>query len=349
MLAVCACGGPTTSDPVGFVADAGGARPDSGTVGNDDGGSTDGGAPLPDAGASDAGVPDAGVPDTGIPDSGVADAGSTGPVDAGSWRTSLANCWTDATCPRLLSVAHGGAWTSSLPYDSNGALAAAYALGLDGVKIDVRVTADNVPVVAHSSPIELFESLDCYGKSIESMTAAQVTACHRVPSTSEKFQRLDEVLQYLRGKLVVQLCVKKPADFGRTIAEIHSQGAEDFAFIEVNTSDLPAIPSLPGAATVWYLVNVGGNLAEVDTVIAMNFSRAFMVEFDPSVSLGNVVATKLHPAGKRSFTYDNAASPTVAQLRARFDQGFEAVSAQSAANLVQARQQANQARAVSPP
>ena len=305
-----------------------------------------------DAGPADAGPADAGPTDAGPVDAGPTDAGPTdaGPTDAGTWRTSLANCWTDVNCPRVMAVAHGGAWSASVPYDSNAALVAAYALGIDGVKIDVRVTADNVPVIAHSSPIELFESIDCYNKKIENMTAAQVTACHRVPSTTEKFQRLDDVLNYLRGKMVVQLCVKRSVDYARTIAEVHALGAEDFAFLEISTPELQTlIPTITGSSTVWYLINVASTPAEVDTIIALNNPRAFMVEFDPTVQLGSIVSAKLHPAGKRSFTYDNAASPSVAQLKAHFDNGFEVVSAQNAANDVQARQAANQARGVSPP
>src|SRR5512133_2303519 len=95
--------------------------------------------------------------DTGADDA-AHDAISAG--DGGTYRTSLGMCWTDATCPRVLALAHGGAWDATTrPYDSNAALAEAFADGDDGVKIDVRVTKDNVPVIAHSSPIEIYESL----------------------------------------------------------------------------------------------------------------------------------------------------------------------------------------------
>ena len=110
-----------------------------------------------------------------------------------AWKTSLRVCWTDVGCQRALAMAHGGLWdTSSAPYDSNAALAATHAADFDAVKIDVRITSDDVPVVAHSSPLNWYESLDCTGLVIENSTAAQVTACHRFPSSSETFQRLDE-------------------------------------------------------------------------------------------------------------------------------------------------------------
>ena len=298
-----------------------------------------GASPPADASGGDSGA----AGDTG----GVlADAGVTG--DA-SYRTSLHVCWNDPTCPRALAISHGGDWAlAGPPYDSNAALAAAYDHGADGVKIDVRFTSDNVAVVSHSSPIQTYESLDCSGKKIEEMTAAQVTACHRFPS-SETFQRLDDVLDALRGKLVVQLCVKVNTDFGRTIADVLARGAEDFAFIEVNAGDFPTIPALPGADKVYYVVNAASTLADVDTVLAYKNPRVIMMELDPTVALSGLAATKLHPAGVRAFTYDNSSTATAQTLKALFDQGYDVVSSNLTAPDVQARMQVNQARGVTPP
>lgn len=280
---------------------------------------------------------------------GGADAGVSTP-DAGSWRSSLAVCWTDASCQRVMAIGHGGAWTSSIPYNSNGAIAAAYTQGLDGVKIDVRVTADNVPVISHSSPIELFESLDCYNQRIENMTAAQVTNCHRVPSTTERFQRLDEVLDYLRGKLVVQLCVKVASDLPRVVQQVIASNAQDFAFLEIDPIDLQTrVPSTAGGNTVWYLINLASDLTQVDTLLALNNPRAFMYEFDTGVQLGNLVSTRLHPANVRAFTYESGALATTQQLVGYYDAGYDVVSANATSALLPARQQVNGARGVSPP
>lgn len=337
-LAAPACSGGPANRADASVAPDGAAR---------DGGAPDGHAAA-DGGQTVDGGADAGSLDAG-PDGG-ADAGL--PIDGGTYRNSLSVCWTDATCPRVMAVGHGGAWnTSSAPYDSNAAIAAAYAAGMEGVKIDVRVTADDVPVIAHSSPIQLYESVDCYNKVIESITAAEVTACHRFPSTTETFQRLDDVLAYLRGRMVAQLTVKRSLDYARTIAQIHASGAEDFTFMEISTSELQTlIPTLPGSGSVWYLVNVASNLAEIDTLLnTIKNPRAFMYEMDSTVSLGTLVTARLHPAGVRAFTYDSSATASAAELKALFDSGYDVVSAQTGANDVQARIQVNTARGVSPP
>lgn len=298
--------------------------------------------------ASPVGSPDAGSgADAGDP------ADGSGP-DAGyakTYRNSLSVCWTDATCKRALSVAHGGEWTfSGNAYDSNAALAAAYANGADGVKIDARITKDNVAVVSHSSPLQLYESVDCYNKKIEEMTAAEVTKCHRVTTPAETYQRLDEVLNALRGKLVVQVCVKLQVDTAKIAAAVLAAGAEDFAFLEISTSDLQTlVPPIPSNNKLWYLINVSSNLAEVDTLLdTIKNPRAFMYEFEPNIAVSSLVTTRLHPAGIRSFTYDKDASTTPA-IKALFDAGFDAVSTNANPSSVQARVQVNTARGVSPP
>jgi hypothetical protein len=340
----------------GLVASACGGQ--TGALGVDAGPATDGPVDAPAAAEAPAPADAPGAADApvaadapGPTDAAVQDDAAAVSPDGGTWRDSLAVCWTDAACPRVMVIAHGGAWDlTSAPYDSNAAIANAYTVGCDGVKVDVRVTADDVPVISHSSPLEYYESLDCAGQKIEEMTAAEVTSCHRFPSLTEKFQRLDDVLGYVRGKMVVQLCVKLSTDIQRTIQEIHAQTAEDFAFIELGTADMQSlIPTLTGADTVWYLVSIG-SLTDVDTLIdVVHNPRAFMYEFDPSVDVSTLTPTRLHPAGVRSFTYDSTTPLSVATIRGYFQGGYDVVSTQSAANGVQARQIVNTARGVSPP
>jgi hypothetical protein len=312
--------------------------------------STTADAPAPTSSSTATPAPAPPPPPASPTDAGTA-ADATSDAGTATYRNSLSVCWRDASCPRALAVAHGGDWSySGNPYDSNAALMAAYTNGADGVKIDVRVTKDNVPVIAHSSPIEYFESLDCGGKKIEAMTAAEVTACHRVPSSTETFQRLDDVLDMLRGKLVIQLCVKEPTDYARTIAEVLAKKAADYAFIETNAGDMPSlIPSLADHDKVDYLVNVASDLAAVDTMLALKNPRIIMIEIDPTVSIGTLVATKLHPAGVRGFTYDDAKVTNASALGAHYTAGYDVVSSNFLADNVQARIQANQARGVTPP
>jgi glycerophosphoryl diester phosphodiesterase len=221
---------------------------------------------------------------------------------------------------------------------------------MDAVKIDVRVSSDSVPVLAHSSPIQLYESVDCANKTIETMTAAQVTACHRFPSTTETFQRLDDVLGYLRGKMVVQLTVKRSVDYARVIAEVNAQGANDFAFMEISPSELETlIPTLPGSGSVYYLISLGTDATQIGGLLALQDPHAFMFELDPSVQLDAGAVAQLHGANVHAFTYDSNALASVAELQALYDAGYDVVSSNRGANGVQARIAVNQSRGVSPP
>jgi hypothetical protein len=117
----------------------------------------------------------------------------------------------------------------------------------------------------------------------------------------------------------------------------------------VNASDFSAIPALAGADQVYYVVDVGTTLADVDTILGFHDSRVIMIEIDPSVHLDTLAATKLHPAGVRAFTYDDSSTATAQSLKALFDEGFDVVSSNLTAPDVQARIQVNQARGVIPP
>lgn len=320
---------------------------DTGGTNGDDGGSSgnaDGAGPGTD---SDSGSTGGGADANADGAKGSGDAGAL--PDGATWKNSLRVCWNDPNCTRALTIGHGGDWAPAGPgYDSNAALAAAIASDADGVKIDVRYTMDNIGVISHSSPIQLYESIDCNGKKIEDMTAAQVTGCHRVPN-NENFQKLDDVLDTLRGKLAIQLCVKLNTDFGKTIQNVLAKNAQDFAFIEANSGDFPAITALPNYAQLYYVVNVGSTIADIDTVIGFKNSRIIMLELDPTVALNGMAATKIHPAGMHTFTYDNSDTATQSQLKAHFDDGYDVVSSNVTKPNVAARIQVNQARSVTPP
>lgn len=65
-------------------------------------------------------------------------ANGSGDVYAeGAWRKSLDGegaCWTDRSCQRVLTTAHGGEWNISFPYDSMPAFNQAYLDGADAIK-----------------------------------------------------------------------------------------------------------------------------------------------------------------------------------------------------------------------
>lgn len=63
----------------------------------------------------------------------------------GAWRKSLdgpGSCWTDRSCQRVMTCAHGGEWNVTFPYDSFPAFQQAYLDGADAIKggnfIDIK-------------------------------------------------------------------------------------------------------------------------------------------------------------------------------------------------------------------
>ncbi len=268
-----------------------------------------------------------------------------------SHKASLGVCWTDKTCNRAMIVGHGGDWTpTGAPYGSMAALVAAYEHDVDSVKIDVRVTKDNVPVVAHSSPFEAWESLDCYGRKVEDMTAADFEKCHFSSKSSEAYQRLDTMLAYAKGKMTVQLCVKDAKDYARTIAQVLTSNAEDFVYLEVSTADLTEkLPSLAGSSQVYYLINIEGDLDQVDVLSSLKNPKVFMIEMNAGPNVADVIKNKIHPAGWKAFLYEKSQTASPSTFKAHFDQGFDVVSANATDNNKKARIEVNKSRNVSPP
>jgi hypothetical protein len=149
------------------------------------------------------------------------------------------------------------------------------------------------------------------------------------------------------------LC-KKGKDYQRTFEQIHFQNAEHFVFIKLsNANELQnIIPTLSGSDTVYYLVNVSSDLSQLYTLIDIKNPWAFMVEIDKAVDLkivSELVKNKIHPAGMRSFVYDEAKIVSVAKAQRYFGTGYDVISSNSGENIVQVHKIVNQNRKVDPP
>ena len=190
------------------------------------------------------------------------------------WRTSMGDCWTNVSCDRALIISHGGQWDLQYPYDSLPAFQRAYTTGTDSVKGDLRVSKDNVSMVMHSSPIEIYESIPCAGKRVEDTLAADLEKCTMALS-NQTFISVNTLLEWAADKVIVSecgwveagasqecpqlrrlppvLCVKESTDIARAISTIIEANATDRAFLEVHPSDLASlVPTLPGWEQVWF-------------------------------------------------------------------------------------------------
>lgn len=282
------------------------------------------------------------------------------PADTGvsilTWRDSLSVCWTDLSCKRAFVISHGGDWTADdFPYDSEAAFHRAADKGADRIKTDVHVTKDNIAVVAHSSPILFYESMDCADKKIEEMTADEVTKCHLFPSDIATFQRLDTVLKWARGKVVIMLTVKESKDFARAIQTVIENNALDYVLLETGMGDLQqAIPQAPNWQKAWY--NASVDSAEDITLLTQTLKSPRVAFCEISVKfqeahndqMAALLKDKVHAGGMRGFVSTIHLNNAV-QHKAMWDMGFDVIMTYNLDNALVARKQINAARGMAEP
>jgi hypothetical protein len=251
-------------------------------------------------------------------------------------------------------ITHGGDWDLQNPYDSMGAFMRAYDKGTDAVKGDFRVSKDNIGVVTHSSPIEIYESLDCVGRKIEDMTAAQITKCH-MAGTNWTFASLPQLLQWADQKVIVMLCVKQAGDIPRAISSIIENNATDRAFLEIHAGDVVnLVPKAPGFEQVYYLAELG-SIADVTALLnsPATLKQAFMYEFHPPYSGVNVtqmIVEQLHPKNIRATTpTPTQTDPSVQEQEGLFHELYDVVYTYGLENGVVARTAIDKERGVVPP
>lgn len=251
-------------------------------------------------------------------------------------------------------ITHGGDWDLQNPYDSMGAFARAYEKGSDAIKGDFRVSKDNIGVVTHSSPIEVYESLDCAGRKIEEMTVSQITKCHML-GTNWTFLSVPDLLKWADQKVIVMFCVKRSEDIARAISTIIENNATDRAFLEIHAGDIVnLVPKAPGFEQVYYLAELQ-SIEDVPLLLNNSATKkqAFMYEFHPPYSGVNVtqmIVQQLHPVNVRATTpTPTQLNPSVAEQEGLFHELYDVVYTYGLANGVIARTTVDKERGVVPP
>jgi hydrogenase maturation factor len=89
----------------------------------------------------------------------------------------------------------------------------------------------------HSSPIEAYESVNCYGKYVEQMTADECTQC-KMEATDFTFTTASNLLSWAEDKINVMFCVKETRDIARAIEVLIENNATHRAFLELGLSNL---------------------------------------------------------------------------------------------------------------
>jgi glycerophosphoryl diester phosphodiesterase len=278
-------------------------------------------------------------------------------TDAADWthyRTSISSCWNDVACPRALVIAHGGDWSLADPaYGTTAAYDAAYANDADALKADVRFSKDGVAVVVHSSPFASYEidplDFSCLGATVENMNVSDIVQCKWI--NGDHVQRLDDLLTWSSGKLIVMLTVKVPATIPQTIAQVVASGATDRAFLEVSTSAMTTIVQT-NHDNVRFVVEAA-NATDIQSLITLGDPRAFLYEDANSDNFGGMtIATAIatiHTAGFKAFTSISGVTGSASDHETLWNEGFDVVMTNSYSAGHTGRIAVNTARGVSPP
>lgn len=89
----------------------------------------------------------------------------------------------------------------------------------------------------HSSPVEIYESINCFGKYVEEMTSDECAQC-QMEVTDYTFMKVPDFLAWANDKVNVMFCVKESRDIPRAITTLLENNASHRAFLEVHVDDL---------------------------------------------------------------------------------------------------------------
>ena len=113
----------------------------------------------------------------------------------------------------------------------------------------------------HSSPIEVYESVNCYGKYVEEMTADECTTQCRMEATDFTFTSASQLLAWADNKINVMFCVKETRDIARAIEVLIENNATHRAFLELRLNNLLNVEkeNIVNWEKVFYVVELSNN------------------------------------------------------------------------------------------
>ena len=154
------------------------------------------------------------------------------------------DCILDPTCREILVVAHrgaGGDFGTIAPENSLAAIRAAIVMGVDGVEIDVRETADGHLVLMHDATVDrtttgsgtvgamtLDEVRGLEFRTDKFQTGADYS-CERVPT-------FEEVMDLVRDRVFITLDTKTDR-VDLVVSAIVAAGMQDQVFVSVGSFD----------------------------------------------------------------------------------------------------------------
>ena len=158
----------------------------------------------------------------------------------------------DETSSRVLVVAHRACWFDGAPENSLPAISECIRLGVDFVEIDVRLTADGIPVLFHdatvdrmtngSGPINTFNL-----ERVRRLRLLSGAGGNKAVLTHEGVPTLEEALTLTKGNILVNLDIKSDI-FDKALEVIERVGVQDEILMKMR-----ALPDNPELKTAKFL------------------------------------------------------------------------------------------------
>ena len=155
----------------------------------------------------------------------------------------------DETSSRVLVVAHRACWFNGAPENSLEAISECIRLGVDLVEIDVRLSADGVPVLLHDPTVDRttngigpINELDLDG--VRRLRLLSAAGGEKAVLTYERIPTLEEALALTKGNVLVNLDVKADL-FDKAFEVVERLGVQDEILMKMKA--LPEDPKLKTA------------------------------------------------------------------------------------------------------
>lgn len=168
----------------------------------------------------------------------------------------------------------------------------ARAAGVHIVEMDLRLSADGVPVVHHDAEINAY-TLGVSGE-VEKLPAAKIRqgrvfGLHPVPT-------FEEVLTWSRGRVVINAEFKTPAVVAAAIALVQKHRAHDWVYFQTK-SDHTRYEEARRLDPRVALLYKPANDADLEWAVARNDPNLVVIELGPAMSRPEVIR-RVHAAGK---------------------------------------------------
>lgn len=209
----------------------------------------------------------------------------------------------------------------------------------------------------HSSPIEAYESFDCYDKKVEEMTAEEASSCHMI-YTNYTFSTVSDVLKWSADTINFMFCVKEEKDISRAIEILIENNATTRSFLEISVSsflDSVIFNNFQGWESVYYVINLrnSNDLSRLLNASSNALKRIVLLEYNdwetwPNLS-ENIQLGKEKGIKTFAATKDNSALATVQNHLNIYSLGFDVVYTYNLDNAITARIQVNTANGITPP